>query len=284
MQIARTVEEVQEAAAPMRASGERIGLVPAMGALHEGHLSLMRAAREENGFVVASVFVNPTQFVPNEDLESCPRRLEADARLASETGVALLFAPSMEEMYGEGHATTVEQEGLSGKLCGQSRPTHFRGVLTVVAKLLNQVGPDRAYFGQKDAQQAILIKRMVRDLDFDVEVRVCPTVREEDGLAMSSRNGNLSAEERAQATCLHRALARTEELFEGSERKCSIIREESVKIITAAAPAKLDYFSIVDVETLEDLETIGDGALAALSVYFGKTRLIDNVLLGIASI
>lgn len=195
----------------------------------------------------------------------------------------MLYAPSTEEMYREGHATTVEQEGLSRKLCGESRATHFRGVLTVVAKLLNQVAPDRAYFGQKDAQQAILIKRMVRDLDFDVEVRVCPTVREADGVAMSSRNSYLSEEERAQATCLHKALSRAEELFEGSERKCSIIREESVRIV-AATSGKLDYFSIVDVETLEDLEVIEEGALAAAAVTFGETRLIDNTLLGTATI
>jgi len=282
MQIVRTIQDLRDAMHQARAARQSVGLVPTMGALHEGHLSLMRSARKENDFVVASAFVNPTQFAPNEDLAQYPRRLEEDARLASGTGVSLLFAPGADEMYPPGaYATFVVQEKLTDKLCGRSRPAHFRGVLTVVAKLFHLVGPDRAYFGQKDAQQAILLRRMVEDLNFPLEVRVCPIVREKGGLAMSSRNERLAPTEREAARCLYRALSRAKEAYDAGERRGPRIIDESVGIIRAEPLARLDYFSIVDLRNLEDLETIERGALVATAACFGDTRLIDNVLLGV---
>ncbi|MFH0964355.1 MAG: pantoate--beta-alanine ligase [Planctomycetota bacterium] len=285
MQIVRTISDLRDAVRQARAGRQSVALVPTMGALHDGHLSLMRAARKENGFVVASVFVNPTQFAPDEDFGRYPRRIEEDARLASAAGVSLLFAPEAAEMYPGGPgATFVVQEELARKLCGRSRPTHFRGVLTVVAKLFHLVAPDRAYFGQKDAQQALLIRRMVDDLNFPLEVRVCPIVREEDGLARSSRNENLAPADRRAAPCLYRALAKAGAAYDAGERRSARIIEECSAVIRDEPLAKLDYFSIVDLRDLEEIETIDRGALAAVAACFGNTRLIDNVLLGVAAL
>lgn len=283
MRIVKTVAECRQAAGAVRCEGGSVGLVPTMGAFHEGHLSLMRCAREENDVVIASVFVNPTQFGPSEDLAAYPRRPERDAGLAEEAGVSILFAPSAEEMYGDAAsagATWVVQEGLTERLCGKRRPTHFRGVLTVVLKLLNIVVPDRAYFGRKDAQQALVIMRMVEDLNVPVTVRVCAIVRESDGLAMSSRNEYLSRTERADALCLSKALSRVRALYGSGERCCARIIEEATAVIRATPSAKIDYFSIVDSVTLCDSDTIDRSALVAAAVFIGKTRLIDNTWLG----
>ena len=280
MQTASTVNDVRQIVTTIRAEGRSVGLVPTMGALHGGHLSLARYAREENDFVVMSIFVNPTQFAPNEDLDAYPRRLAQDERLAESAGVNLVFAPDVAEMYGAGGLTVVSQAVLTANLCGASRPTHFAGVLTVVAKLFNIVQPDRAYFGQKDAQQALVIMRMAADLDFPIAIRVCPIVREADGLAISSRNEYLSADEREQATCLSRALRRARELHDAGERDAQTIIREARRVIEQAPLARIDYFSIVDPNTAEDVDVLGGSALAAAAVFFGKTRLIDNAFLG----
>ena len=283
MRIIKTIVECRQAISAFRSEGKSVGLVPTMGALHEGHLSLMRCAGRENDVVVASIFVNPTQFGPGEDLHAYPRRLEKDVALAEEAGVSIIFAPDASEMYGDGASagvTWVTQERLTENLCGKSRPTHFRGVLTVVLKLFNIVMPDRAYFGQKDAQQALVIMRMVEDLKVPVTVRVCPTIRESDGLAMSSRNDYLSPQERADALYLSKALLCARELYESGERSCARIIEDATSAIRATPSAKIDYFSIVDPATLSDTDTIGRSALVAAAVFIGKTRLIDNIWLG----
>ena len=283
MRVVKTVAECRQATGAARSGGKSVGLVPTMGALHEGHLSLMRCARDENDVVAASIFVNPTQFGPGEDLDAYPRCLERDAGLAEEAGVSIIFAPDASEMYGGGASaglTWVTQERLTENLCGKSRPTHFRGVLTVVLKLFNIVMPDRAYFGQKDAQQALVIMRMVADLNVPVTIRVCPIVRESDGLAMSSRNAYLSREERADALCLWKALSRARELYRSGERCRARMIEDAASVIRATPSAKIDYFSIVDPATLCDTEAIGRSALVAAAVFIGKTRLIDNTWLG----
>jgi pantoate--beta-alanine ligase len=250
-----------------------------MGALHEGHMSLVRRSVADNGATVVSIFVNPTQFGPAEDLAKYPRPFEADCRKCEAAGVAIVFAPEAAEMYAKDFSTYVEETRLSRGLCGATRPGHFRGVTTVVAKLFNIVGPDRAYFGQKDAQQAAVIKRMARDLDMGVEIVVMPIVREADGLAMSSRNAYLSAREREEALVLSRGLAEARRLFEGGERRCGALVEAVRKTIAQAPDAKVDYIEAVDAETLEGVEPIRGRTLLALAVFVGKTRLIDNVIL-----
>ncbi|UCE28384.1 MAG: pantoate--beta-alanine ligase [Candidatus Coatesbacteria bacterium] len=272
--------ETRRAVAEARTAGKTVGLVPTMGALHEGHLSLVRASAADCGYTVVSVFVNPTQFGPGEDLERYPRGLENDAKLAGDAGAELIFAPTTDTMYPAGYATYVEVERLTDGLCGARRPGHFRGVTTVVTKLFNICKPDAAYFGQKDAQQAVIIKRMVRDLDLDIEIRVLPTVREPDGLAMSSRNEYLSAEERLQATCLYRALQRAEELYAERVRSVGRIIAEMTAIVEAERDTRIDYISAVDAEELSPIEEITAPALVALAVFVGETRLIDNVVLG----
>ena len=251
-----------------------------MGALHEGHLSLVRAARASSDAVVASIFVNPTQFGPNEDLAKYPRSFASDRELLEREGVELLFAPSVEEMYPAGAVTWVTVEGLSGKLDGRSRPGHFRGVTTVVATLFHIVEPDAAFFGQKDAAQVAIIRRMVRDLNLPVEIVVCPIVREPDGLAMSSRNAYLDPEQRKRALVLRRSLLRVQRLADAGER-------EAAKLVTAGreefaeeGSVRLDYFEIVDPDTLDPVEDISGGALVAVAAFVGSTRLIDNILLG----
>ncbi len=278
MRIAKEIGEVRKAVGEARSRKLTIGFVPTMGALHEGHASLMRAARKETGFVVASVFVNPTQFGPNEDFDRYPRAFEADAELCRAVGVDCLFAPAAEAIYPPGFVTHVALEDLTATLCGPCRPGHFRGVTTVVAKLFNIVQPDAAYFGQKDYQQAVVIRRMARDLDMPVEIRVMPTVREADGLAMSSRNRYLSASERRRALCLFRALIEARRLVDAGERAAAPLRTAVERIVRPAAD-KVDYIAIVHPETLREVATTRDGAVAAIAVWIGKTRLIDNMIL-----
>lgn len=277
MQVFRTVSEIRAWRGSL--SGD-VGLVPTMGYLHEGHLSLVRAARAENAHVVTSIFVNPTQFAPNEDLERYPRDERRDLALLEEEGVDAVFAPEVGEMYPEGFETYVSVERATQRLEGASRPTHFRGVTTVVLKLFNIVQPRRAYFGQKDAQQLAVIRRMVRDLNAPVEIVGMPIVREPDGLAMSSRNVYLSPEERRAALALSRALRQAEELFAAGERDAGIIRSAVESTIGAEPLAAIDYVSVADTETLEELTAVERPALVSVAARFGGTRLIDNVTLG----
>lgn len=262
-----------------RRSGQRVGFVPTMGALHEGHLSLVRAARATCDVVAASIFVNPTQFGPNEDLAKYPRQFERDRDLLAREGVEHLFAPSVEEMYLTGAVTWVTVEGLSDKLDGRSRPGHFRGVTMVVTKLFHIVEPDVAFFGQKDAAQAAIIRRMVRDLNLPVEISVQPIVREPDGLAMSSRNAYLSPDERRQALVLYRSLQRVKKLAEAGERSAQRLIAAGKDEFAAEAPVHLDYFEVIDPNTLDPVEDLSQGALVAVAAWVGTTRLIDNLLL-----
>lgn len=254
-----------------------------MGALHEGHLSLVRAARESADAVAASIFVNPTQFGPNEDLAKYPRSFERDCQLLEREGVELLFAPSVEEMYPAGAITWVTVEGLSEKLDGRSRPGHFRGVTTVVAKLLHVVEPDAAFFGQKDAAQVAIIRRMVLDLHMAVEIVVCPIVREPDGLAMSSRNAYLSPEQRKQALVLHRSLLGLQRLADAGEREAAKLVAAGREEFAKQNSVRLDYFELVNPDTLDPVGDISAGALAAVAAFVGSTHLIDNILLGESS-
>jgi pantoate--beta-alanine ligase len=274
-----TVAEMQATCREIRRSGKSLGFVPTMGALHEGHLSLVRAARSHNQVVAASIFVNPLQFGPTEDFSKYPRTMERDKQLLETEKVDLLFAPPPDEMYPPGAVTTVYVAELSEKLDGQSRPGHFKGVTTVVAKLFEIVRPDRAYFGQKDAAQVAVLRKMVHDLNMDVEVIVCPIVRERDGLAMSSRNAYLSAEQRKQALVLNRSLMRVQALADRGEKKAAVLRDAGEQVIAEEPGARLDYFAIVDVNTLDPVEDISKGALVALAAYVGTTRLIDNLVL-----
>jgi len=280
VKLLRGKDELRAALAPARRVGERIGLVPTMGFLHEGHLSLLGAARAECDVVVMSLFVNPAQFGPGEDLDRYPRDEARDLRLAAEAGVDLVYAPPVEAVYPEGFSTRVEVEGdLTGVLDGDpSRrgPSHFRGVTTVVAKLFNSVGPDVAYFGQKDAQQLLVIRRMALDLALPTQVIGCPTVREPDGLAMSSRNVHLSPEQRAAAPVLHRALRAARALRGRGERSAEALRGEMRRVLAEEPLAEPDYVSVADAATLKELDMVAGPALLSLAVRFGSTRLIDN--------
>ena len=282
MEIINRRKRMMSVARKLRREENRtIGFVPTMGALHEGHLSLIHEARAMCDVVVVSVFVNPAQFGPAEDFDSYPRDLTRDAALLAEYNVDYVFAPSVEEIYPPGFSTYVTVEGLSDQLEGASRPEHFRGVTTVVAILLNVVKPDFAFFGQKDAQQAVLIKRMVRDLALSPEIVVAPIVREQSGLAMSSRNNYLDDDQRRAATVLNRALSQAREAYEGGEHSSARLIELVRATIEAEPLARIDYVSVNDAETLEELEKIEDQpALVSLAVFIGKTRLIDNVVLG----
>jgi pantoate--beta-alanine ligase len=271
---------MRAASGAIRREGKRLGFVPTMGALHEGHLSLVRAACASSDAVVASIFVNPTQFGPNEDLAKYPRSLDRDCELLQGEGVELLFAPTVEEMYPAGSVTWVTVEGLSDKLDGRSRPGHFRGVTTVVAKLFHVVYPDAAFFGQKDAAQVAIIRRMVRDLHLPVEIVTCPIVREPDGLAMSSRNAYLDPEQRKQALVLHRSLMRVQQLSDSGERELGKLLAAGREEFAKDSSVRLDYFEIVDPDKLDPVEDISGGALAAVAAFVGSTRLIDNILLG----
>ena len=269
---------MQELCLALRASGKSIGFVPTMGYFHEGHLSLMRRAREENDIVIVSIFVNPLQFGPGEDFERYPRDEERDLRLAGDVGVDYVFMPGVEDFYPEDFSTYVEVEGITEGLCGRHRPGHFRGVTTVVAKLLNVVQPARAYFGKKDYQQLRVIERMVRDLNMPVEIVPCPTVREPDGLAMSSRNEYLGPQERESALSLHRSLKLAEQMLKSGERNPeALIRAMRDLIESQPHVRKIDYIEVVDPETLEPLEEIKGRALIALAVWVGRARLIDNL-------
>lgn len=279
--IIETVKELREYLAGQRAAGKTVGLVPTMGFLHEGHLSLIREAKAENDVVVVSDFVNPTQFGPNEDFESYPRNIERDTELALSAGADVIFYPSVSEMYPPESSTYVEVEGnITRVLCGASRPTHFRGVTTVVNKLFNIVEPNKAYFGQKDAQQVAVLTKMVKDLHMDIELIICPIVREPDGLAMSSRNTYLSAEERKQAVILNQALKKAKNAFANGEKDVEKLTEIITDKINEMPLAVIDYVSILDFPSLKPIITIEKDALAAVAVKFGKTRLIDNEILG----
>jgi pantoate--beta-alanine ligase len=276
MMIAASLEELR--AERLLLDG-RVGFVPTMGYLHEGHISLARRAREECDSVVASIFVNPTQFGPAEDLSKYPRDLKRDLTLLEAAGVDLVWTPDNETMYPPGFSTWVEVEGLTKPLEGAARPGHFRGVTTVVTKLFNAVQPQRAYFGQKDAQQAAVIRKMTRDLNFPIEIVVCPTVREADGLAMSSRNSYLSPEERQSATILFRALTAAKEAYERGERSADALRKIMAGTIASEPRAQMQYVSCADYDTLEELDVVTGKTLLSMAVFIGRTRLIDNFVL-----
>ena len=277
MMIVSTLNELRAARAIL---DEPVGLVPTMGFLHEGHLSLVKRAKEECASVVVSIFVNPTQFGPSEDLAAYPRDMERDLHLLEPLGVNLVWNPSPEIMYPDGYQTWVEVETLTSFLEGARRPGHFRGVTTVVSKLFNGVQPAKAYFGQKDAQQAAVIRRMTRDLNFPIEIVVCPIVREPDGLAMSSRNTYLNPEQRQAATVLYRALNAAKDIYDAGERDADKLRTIMQETIAAEPLAQMQYVSCADYDTLEELETINTKALLSMAVFVGKTRLIDNFVLG----
>ena len=274
MQVTKTVKETREIVKAWKKEGLTVGLVPTMGFLHEGHASLIKRAREENDRVVVSVFVNPTQFGPNEDLEAYPRDFERDSTLCESIGADLIFHPEPEDMY-DSPCAYVSIEKLSDNLCGKTRPIHFRGVCTVVSKLFNIVSPDRAYFGQKDAQQLAIIKKMIKDLNFDIEIVGCPIIREEDGLAKSSRNTYLNTEERKAALCLSKSVAKGQEIIREGMSADELLKE--MKMVIEAEPmAVIDYVSAVDALTMEHVDIIDRPVLVAMAVYIGKTRLIDN--------
>jgi len=279
MMICTTINEMRSVCRGARSAGRRLGLVPTMGALHDGHLSLVHAARASCDAVAVSIFVNPTQFGPNEDLAKYPRSFERDRELLEHEGVELLFVPAAEEMYPSGAATWVVVEELSGKLDGRSRPGHFRGVTTVVAKLFHIVEPDVAFFGQKDAAQVAIIRRMVRDLNLPVEIAVCPIVRDLDGLAMSSRNAYLDPQQRKQALVLQGSLMRVRELAGAGERSAAKLAAAGREEVAAEPSVRLDYFEIVDPDTLDPVADVTRGALVAVAAFVGTTRLIDNILL-----
>jgi pantoate--beta-alanine ligase len=288
VKLCTTIDEMRAASRAIRHAGKRLGFVPTLGALHEGHLSLVRAARAATDVVAASIFVNPTQFGPNEDFAKYPRSFESDSEMLEREGVELLFAPSVEEMYPNAAdrsvrptpATWVTVEDLSSKLDGRTRPGHFRGVTTVVAKLFHIVEPDAAFFGQKDAAQVAIIRRMVHDLNLPVEIIVCPIVREPDGLAMSSRNAYLDPEQRKQALALHRSLLRVQALADAGERNAAKLADGGCHEFAGERSVRLDYFEIVNPDTLDSVENISGGALVAVAAFVGNTRLIDNILIG----
>src|ERR1700687_1705416 len=280
MKHCQSIDEMRAARRTARRDAKTVGLVPTMGALHEGHLSLVRAARDRCDLVVASIFVNPLQFGPNEDLAQYPRNFDQDRDLLRQEGVDFVFAPSVEEMYPAGALTYVTVEGLSDKLCGRSRPGHFRGVTTVVSKLFNIVEPHQAFFGQKDAAQSTIIRRMVCDLNIPVQVVVCPIVREPDGLAMSSRNAYLDAPQRQSAMVLYRALMAVQERFDRGERRVHTLIEAGVQTFAVVPSVRLDYLEIVHPETLDPVDNLSRPALVAAAAAVGKARLIDNIVLG----
>jgi pantoate--beta-alanine ligase len=279
MLVLKTIADARQECAQVRAAGKTLGLVPTMGALHQGHLSLVRAAQDRCDAVAVSIFVNPTQFGPKEDFASYPRVFAQDCQTLEAAGVDMVFAPLVEEMYPPGGSTFVEVAGLSDRLDGASRPGHFRGVATVVSKLIHIFAPDLAFFGQKDAAQVAVLRRMVRDLRFAVQVEVCPTMREPDGLAMSSRNRNLSEVERRQALVLSRALGAVERQFLGGVVDSGELVGEAQRILQEEPAVQVEYCRIVDPETLEDVADVRPGSLVAIAARVGATRLIDNLLL-----
>ena len=278
MQVVHQKSELRELVHVIRSQNKSIGFVPTMGYLHQGHLSLIRRARQENDVVMVSVFVNPTQFGPNEDLDAYPRDTPRDLDLLEAERTDVAFFPSVEELYPEDFTTYVAVEGpMTQVLCGRSRPTHFRGVTTIVTKLFHLVDPQRAYFGQKDAQQVVVLQQMVRDLDFDLEMVICPTVREADGLAISSRNAYLTPDQRAQAPGIARALFEARELITNGERRAQKIVDHLHKRITDIDSAVIDYVSITDASSLKEVDVLDGQVLIAVAVKLGRTRLIDNI-------
>jgi len=282
MRLIKQAREMAHAAHALHRKGNTLGLVPTMGALHDGHLSLIRAAHRETDVVVVSVFVNPLQFGPTEDFERYPRDLKRDLNLAKAAGCDIVFAPDVSQMYPSGFSTSVEVVGFSDQLEGAARPGHFRGVATVVTKLLNLVHPTVAYVGQKDYQQALLIQRLVKDLDLPVTIRLMPTVREADGLAMSSRNVSLNAEERRQATVLFRALRLAKDQIRDGERRASWLIEAMRQLIAQEPLARIDYVAVVNAKALEPLTTLTGRVAILLAVWIGSTRLIDNILVDVS--
>jgi pantoate--beta-alanine ligase len=281
MEIAETIESIRRIIEAARDKGKTIGLVPTMGALHIGHISLIESAVKKCDYVVVSIFVNPTQFVPGEDFDKYPRPFEADLEVCKKAGVDAVFAPTPEQMYPEENITWVNVERLTEPLCGQFRPGHFRGVTTVCTKLFNIVGPDIAFFGQKDAQQAIVIRRMVADLNMPLEIAICTTVREPNGLAVSSRNKYLTAEQKKDATNIYKSLQKCRQMIENGIRDTSEIIAEMTEILQQVPSIKIEYISIVDAETLQNIDQIKGKVLAAVAVKIGPARLIDNILVDV---
>ena len=277
VRIVRSTKAMQRISRELRREGKGIGLVPTMGCLHEGHLSLVRIARKKSDVLVVSIFVNPTQFGPEEDFKSYPRDFKRDRLLLEEEGCDMIFAPRMQDMYPDGYLTYLTVEEITGKLEGAARPTHFRGVTTIVAKLFNIVQPDIAVFGQKDAQQAVVLKKMVDDLNYGIKMIIAPTVREKNGLALSSRNKYLSKDERRQATVLYQSLCEAKRLIRGGERSAGRIVSRMKSLIRKQPSADLDYIAITDTRTLEPLNRLKGEVLISLAVRFGKARLIDNI-------
>ncbi|MBI5746936.1 MAG: pantoate--beta-alanine ligase [Nitrospirae bacterium] len=279
MKVIEKTAEISACSRELHLRGEAIGLVPTMGFLHDGHLSLIRESKRITGKTAVSIFVNPAQFGPKEDYHRYPRDIEGDAKKCRETEVDLLFLPSVEDIYPEGHRTYVDVEGLNDKLCGRSRPKHFRGVATIVTKLFNIIMPDKAFFGQKDYQQAMIIKRLATDLNFGVDIIVMPTIREADGLAMSSRNSYLNSNERVAARILYRSLMLAEDMIRSGEVTSGEVRAKMEGLIAGEGSSKIEYISISDPGNLEDIETIAGDVLVAIAVWIGKTRLIDNIII-----
>lgn len=279
MQVYRSVRSLAKKVSEIKKRKKTIGLVPTMGFLHEGHASLIRKARKDTDCVIVSIFINPAQFGPGEDFKKYPRNLKKDLDLCEKEGADIIFVPEAREMYPDGYSTYVNVEGITEKLCGASRPGHFRGVTTVITKLFNITMPDIAYFGQKDCQQAIVIKKMALDLNMDVDIKVMPVVREKDGLAMSSRNVYLSEDERVQAASLYKALRLAKRLFNQGERNSGKIISKMKQVISKEPAAKIDYIAIADTKELKAIKKISGGALVAVAVRVGNTRLIDNVIL-----
>jgi pantoate--beta-alanine ligase len=281
METITKIDGMRAVVKALKSQGKTVGFVPTMGYLHEGHLSLVRESIQKADSTVVSVFVNPTQFGPTEDLEDYPRDIRRDSEILETEGVHYLFVPKVEEMYPEGYKTYVEVHDFQDKLCGRSRPGHFRGVCTIVLKLFNIVNPDFSFFGQKDAQQAIILKKMVEDLDLEVKIEVLPIIREGDGLALSSRNTYLNAEERRAALVLSKSLSEAQKMIEKGERDVESIIKKMKKIMNREPLAKIDYIEIADMDNLSPLTRIGKKALVALAVFIGKVRLIDNVIVQI---
>lgn len=279
MQTVKMISEVRDLIGKVRLEGKTVSLVPTMGALHVGHISLIKAAKSQSDFVVVSIFVNPTQFGPNEDFKRYPRPVEKDQNICKDCGVDVVFKPSEEQMYPEPNLSWVNVEGISKSLCGKSRPRHFRGVATVCAKLFNIVTPDMAFFGQKDAQQAAIIKTVVRDLNIPAEIRICPTVREPSGLAVSSRNRYLSQQQKKDAAGIYRSLQSAEKLFQSGTFDTGPLKEKIKDSLSGTSSIDIEYISVVDPETFSDIDHIEDRGLIAIAVQIGSTRLIDNIIL-----
>jgi len=279
MRIVETINDLKAILRTYKKQGKSIGFVPTMGYLHEGHISLVRMSRQDNDFTVLSIFVNPTQFGPNEDFSKYPRSIEKDSLLAEKAGVDVIFIPSVNEMYPEGFSTSINVDGITDIMCGKSRPGHFKGVTTVVAKLFNIVEPDNAYFGQKDAQQAAIIKKMIKDINMNVKIIICPIIRENDGLALSSRNIYLNVEERKAALILSKSLFEAEKMIDKGERRKEKVLEFLFSSISEEKLANIDYITIVSAESLNNIKIIGGKILIAIAVKIGSTRLIDNVIM-----